>query len=76
MKGEEFRKGKKKNDNSSIVRIGRVTVEEVMSMKEFEGITKKEAKKYINVLEQYCLLMCQLYLEFKDKGENDQNMTA
>ncbi len=76
MKREEFRKGRKKKDKSSIVRIGRVTVEEVTNMKEFEGISGEEAKEYISVLERYCLLMCQYYLEVKGGENNNQNFAA
>ena len=76
MKEGEFREETKKKDKSSIVRIGRVTGEEVMNMEEFEGISEEEAKEYISVLEQYCLLMCQFYIEVKEDEEDTKNIAA
>lgn len=76
MKREEVRNNVGKKDKLSIVNAKKVTVDEVLNIKEFEGISRKEAKEYIKILEQYCLLMCQFYIEVSQEGTNSKKIAA
>ncbi len=78
MKAEEFRNDTRKKKEAKLrkLRTGKVTVEEVMEMKEFKGISREEAEDYIKTLEQYCLIMCQFYIEIQEQGNTNQNQAA
>ncbi len=77
MSEGEFRKNAMKEDKSS----GFLTVDEVLTTKGFEHLTKEEAKEYIITVERYCLMMYQLYLIERKKADsmassNNQNLAA
>lgn len=78
MSAEEFRKDARDKKDTKLRKLkkGKVTVEEVMEMKEFKGVSKKEAEEYIKTLEQYCLIMCQFYIEIQEQVNTNLNQVA
>lgn len=72
MSADEFRKNAMEEDKSS----GFLTVDEVLTTKGFEHLSKKEAKEYIETVERYCLMMYQLYLATNQSSNNTQNIAA
>lgn len=68
--------GEAKNEDTLVIKIGRVTVDEVLKMEEFKGISIKEAEEYVNTLERYCLLMCQYYIGVEEIENVDKKTAA
>ena len=74
MSAEEFRKDAIKEDKSS----GMLTVDEVLTTKGFEHLTRKEAEEYIQAMVQFCTIIYTTYskIEAKSKNEVETNNEA
>lgn len=74
MNAERFRKNARKEDKSS----GMLTVDEVLTTKGFEHLTRNEAEEYIQAMVQFCMIVYTTYskIEAKRKNEVETNNEA
>jgi len=67
MNAEEFRNDAIEKDKSS----GMLTVDEVLTTKGFEHLTREEAQEYIENMVQFCMVLYQLYTRKEENGLGD-----
>jgi hypothetical protein len=64
MNEEEFRNDAMGKDKS----LGMLTVDEVLTTKGFEHLTREEAHEYIDCLVQFCMILYQLHTRKEENG--------
>lgn len=72
MNGEEVRKDAMERDKFSAF----LTVEEVLTTKGFEKLTRKEAEEYIESIRRYCLIAYKLYASQSESSINSKKIAA
>ena len=77
MNREEFRKDEREMDKSS----GMLTVDEVLTTKGCEHLTREQAQEYIDSLVRFCMVLYQLYTRREENGigkesDNDNQLAA
>ena len=72
MNGEEVRKDAMERDKFAAF----LTVEEVLTTKGFEKLSKEEAEEYIESIRRYCLIAYKLYAAKSKSSINSKKIAA